>query len=172
MADDEGRMAEPADQDETQAPQGDIDWKAMARKWERRAKETENRLREAEERGEATLKQLREQLEAAQKRAGEAEGKLLRMEVAAAKGLTPAQARRLQGATREELEADADELLETFGVKRDQGQAEEKAEEGEPVGSLFGRPRERLTSGAAPDSEPEPDSKELADEVLRRTRGQ
>ncbi|MFE7869754.1 hypothetical protein ACFUYE_05315 [Micromonospora humida] len=37
-----------------------------------------------------------------------------RAEVAAAKGLTPQQAARLQGATREELEADADALLALF----------------------------------------------------------
>lgn len=45
----------------------------------------------------------------------EAEAKALRLEVAAAKGLTPAQAKRLVGTTQEELEADADELLTTFG---------------------------------------------------------
>ncbi|MER6485751.1 hypothetical protein ABT264_19610 [Streptomyces virginiae] len=39
----------------------------------------------------------------------------LRLQVAADKGLTPAQATRLQGATKEELEADADELLSAFG---------------------------------------------------------
>lgn len=37
-----------------------------------------------------------------------------RAEVAAAKGLTPQQAARLQGSTREELEADADALLTLF----------------------------------------------------------
>ena len=37
-----------------------------------------------------------------------------RLEVAAAKGLTPAQASRLQGSTREELDADADRLKELF----------------------------------------------------------
>lgn len=47
------------------------------------------------------------------KLATEAEARL-RAEVVAAKGLTPAQAKRLSGASREELEADADELLEAF----------------------------------------------------------
>lgn len=42
---------------------------------------------------------------------------LLRLEVAAAKGLTPAQAKRLVGTTKEELEADADEILEAFPAK-------------------------------------------------------
>jgi hypothetical protein len=37
------------------------------------------------------------------------------LEVAAEKGLTPAQSARLQGSTKEELEADADALLSMFG---------------------------------------------------------
>ncbi|MEV4939552.1 hypothetical protein [Streptomyces zaomyceticus] len=39
----------------------------------------------------------------------------LRIRVAAEKGLTPAQAERLRGSTKEELEADADALKELFG---------------------------------------------------------
>lgn len=39
----------------------------------------------------------------------------LLLEVAFDKGLTPAQAARLQGSTKEELEADAEELLKVFG---------------------------------------------------------
>lgn len=52
--------------------------------------------------------------EAAEKRADEAEERLMRAEVAAEKGLTAKQAKRLTGTTREELEADADELLAEF----------------------------------------------------------
>ncbi|MFI2213040.1 hypothetical protein [Streptomyces sp. NPDC020141] len=44
----------------------------------------------------------------------EARAEALRVTVAADKGLTPAQARRLQGSTKEDLEADADELLKDF----------------------------------------------------------
>ncbi|MFI1197705.1 hypothetical protein ACH4T9_31215 [Micromonospora sp. NPDC020750] len=51
---------------------------------------------------------------AAEQRADQAELRALRLEVAAEKGLTPAQAKRLVGATREELEADADEIREAF----------------------------------------------------------
>lgn len=50
-------------------------------------------------------------------RAEAAEGQLLRMEVAAEKGLTPAQAKRLQGSSKEELEADADELVSMFAAR-------------------------------------------------------
>lgn len=46
----------------------------------------------------------------------EAARKALVLEIAADKGLTPAQATRLQGSTKEELEADADVLKTQFGT--------------------------------------------------------
>jgi len=49
------------------------------------------------------------------------------------------------GATREELEADADEILAEFSPKETRDDDERR------------RPRERLRSGAAPDAEDEPD---------------
>jgi hypothetical protein len=55
----------------------------------------------------AELEQIK--AEAAQERLGR-----LRLEVATAKGLTPAQAARLQGETAEELQADAEALLVLF----------------------------------------------------------
>lgn len=54
-----------------------------------------------------------------EKRAEQAEARAIRLEVAFDKGLTPAQAKRLVGGTREELEADADEILVDFPVKTD-----------------------------------------------------
>jgi hypothetical protein len=53
---------------------------------------------------------------AAEERATQAELRAARLEVAAEKGLTPAQARRLVGTTKEELEADADQILIDFPV--------------------------------------------------------
>ncbi|MFB9661591.1 hypothetical protein ACFQS3_02615 [Glycomyces mayteni] len=53
--------------------------------------------------------------EAAEKRAADLEFNSLRSEVALSKGLTAAQAKRLQGTTKEELEEDATELLAMFG---------------------------------------------------------
>lgn len=50
----------------------------------------------------------------AAERAAAAELRALRLEVAGDKGLSPSQAKRLVGTTREELEADADELLADF----------------------------------------------------------
>ncbi len=85
-----------------------------------------------------------------------AEARADRLEVAMAKGLTPAQAKRLQGATRDELEADADDLLETL-----------KPAEGTkpPPG---GKPTERLTGGGDPTEDPvELDPRKLAAGVRR-----
>lgn len=48
----------------------------------------------------------------------ETEARAMRAEIANAKGLTPGQAKRLVGSTREELEADADELLADIGEQR------------------------------------------------------
>jgi hypothetical protein len=55
---------------------------------------------------------------AAEARAEAAELRALRVEVAHAKGLTPGQAKRLVGATRDELEKDADEILVEFPVAK------------------------------------------------------
>ena len=88
----------------------------------KRALEAERAAREKAERDLAALQQQIEDskktaeqkaaddLEAARKEAAENAAKALRYEVAAAKGLDLALASRLTGATREELEADADVL--------------------------------------------------------------
>lgn len=55
---------------------------------------------------------------AAEERATAAELRALRLEVAHAKGLTPGQAKRLVGATRDELENDADEILVEFAAAK------------------------------------------------------
>lgn len=64
--------------------------------------------------GKDALGSLTEQVRTLQRQHAEAELKAARLEVAAAKGLTPAQAARLHGGTREELEADADALKTLF----------------------------------------------------------
>lgn len=78
----------------------------------------------------------------------------LRADVAAEKGLPAKFARRLAGATREELEADAEELLETL-PKPD-------------VVSVSRKPRENLRGGGRPDEEPEEtDPRKLAAKIPR-----
>ncbi len=57
-----------------------------------------------------------ERRQAAEERAAKADLRALKVEVAFEKGLTQAQAKRLVGSTREELVADADEILVDFPV--------------------------------------------------------
>lgn len=84
-----------------------------------------------------------------EKRANEADQRALRAEVAQAKGLTPAQARRLQGATKEELEADAEELLEAFrAAETDDGDRQTST-----TRPTAGRPREQLRPASLPKSD-------------------
>ncbi|MGI5404116.1 hypothetical protein ACQEVG_32640 [Streptomyces sp. CA-135486] len=66
--------------------------------------------------------------------AAAATAELLRVQVAADKGLTVAQARRLQGSTKEELEADADALKAEFGT----GQGGNEGAGGHRVGGSRG----------------------------------
>ena len=72
------------------------------------------RAKQLEDASKSDIERATEALSAAEKRAQEAEVRALRLEVAAEKGLTPAQARRLVGGTKEELESDADDLLASF----------------------------------------------------------
>lgn len=90
-----------------------------------------------------------------EQRAIKAETDVARLKVALKKGLTETQAKRLVGENEEELEADAEELLESFKSEDDDGQVPR-------------RPRERLRPGAAPATEPEEnDPAKLADKVSR-----
>lgn len=130
------------------------DWKAEAEKWKGLARKHEGnaktnagaaqRLRELEDADKSELQKAQDATASEKRRADEAEGKLIRLEIAAEKGLSPAQAKRLVGSTREELEADADELLEAFGGKNGDGKKDPLKR---PVGA--GR------SGTVPDAEPE-----------------
>jgi len=69
--------------------------------------------------GQATT--LEERVAQIERTAREASERAMRAEVANAKGLTPTQAKRLVGSTREELEADADELLADIGASKRNG---------------------------------------------------
>lgn len=171
MADDNGTITPPATDGTTPpapptppapapapADLGDAGKKALdeeraaRREAEKQRKDLETRLKELEPLA-AKAKQLEdskkteteklgEKLTAAEKRAVEAEQKALRLEVASAKGLTQAQAKRLVGATKEELEADADELLSSFGAVDTSG--------GKGNGGKGRTPVEKLRPGAMP----------------------
>ena len=125
MADDPTKTEDPAkgDPDPTPDPKndlGDAGKKALeAERKARRDAETakrdlEAKIKEYEDRDKSDGEKLADKIAAAEKRANDAEARALRLEIASAKGLTPAQAKRLVGSTQEELEADADEILEAF----------------------------------------------------------
>lgn len=157
----------PEEKDDKKKPEtGDEkDWKAeaekfkaLARKQEARAKENAEaaaRLAKIEEEQKTAEQKAAEQAAAAEKRAADAELKALRLEVAAEKGLTPAQAKRITGTTKEELEADADDFLES--IKSD--------DKGSPPS---GKPQEDLKGGGDPTDDPvETDPAKLAASISR-----
>jgi hypothetical protein len=99
-------------------PQGsDVDWKAEARKWEKRAKDA-NSLRDAAEKWqeyERSLKpeqeRLAEELTSAKHEAESARVQLLRYEIAAEKGIPSEAIKLLNGSSREELEESSETLM-------------------------------------------------------------
>lgn len=104
--------------DAEQKPTETVDfWKQKAREQEKRAKDNADaakRLAELEDSQKSETQRLTDRVEAAEKRATDADGMAMRLQVALEKGLTLKQAQRLVGSTAEELAADAEELLETF----------------------------------------------------------
>ena len=78
-----------------------------------------SKAKELEDAGRTELEKLTARAEAAERNATDNQARAMRLEVAFEKGLTPAQAKRLVGGTREELEADAEEILRDFPVKTD-----------------------------------------------------
>jgi hypothetical protein len=90
------------------------DVKAMQKALNKANKEAQGyrqRLQEFEDRDKTEAEKLTERAEAAERTASESQQKLLRYEVALEKKLPAELASRLQGGSREEMEADADELL-------------------------------------------------------------
>jgi small-conductance mechanosensitive channel len=110
-------------------------WKHQSRKHEQRASAAPDaaeleRLRKADEdlkarqaaeltetqRLQKEAEDARAEAEAAKAAAAEVTSQLIRTTVATAKQLTPEQAKWLQGSTKEELEASADQLIAAFGT--------------------------------------------------------
>jgi cell division septum initiation protein DivIVA len=113
---------------------------------EKRASELEARLKEFEDRDKTESTRAIERAEAAEKAAAAAESRALRLEIAAEKGLTPAQAKRLVGETREELEADASELLDTFKPASTEGDTNEVVADSLDLGIRGGAPKKGKTT--------------------------
>ncbi len=143
------------------APKSDEDWKKHARTWESRAKENAEaakKLKELEDSQKSELTKAQEQASTAEGKATAAEQRALRAEVAIEKGLSATLAKRLQGSTKEEIEADADDLLKEFGGgKSDDGK-----------GGPASRPKERLSGGSDPtDGVDTDDPRKLAERIPR-----
>lgn len=139
---------------ERKPPWGDKDfdpdraWRAIQKQRESE-KQLKAKLKEYEDRDKSESEKLAEDRDSHKSRADKAESELARYKVAAAKGLTPGQAKRLVGSTEDELAADADEML---------------AELGGNGSTSTTKPKERLRGGGEPDDEPEEDlSKVVAD---------
>ena len=88
--------------------------KAALRKANKEAETLRLKLKEFEDRDKSDVQKLTDRAEAAERAAAEQATAAERLAVAFEKGLTPAQAKRLVGSTRDELEADADEVLRDF----------------------------------------------------------
>ena len=125
-------------------------------------KERDDLAKQVKEHTDATKsdqEKLEERAKTAETSLSEAQKTLARLEVAMEKGLTPGQAKRLIGDTKEELEADADELLQSFkdDATDDGGDAHRR-----------GTPKARLKPGASGSTEPdETDPDKLAAQVPR-----
>lgn len=128
--------------------------RAAAKKAREEAERLAAKVKEHEDAQKSDQQKLEERATGAEGEAKQAKLEAARLRVALKKGLTETQAKRLVGESEEDLEKDADELLESF-----------KAEEGDDAPR---RPRERLKPGAAPSSEPEEsDPAKLAEQVSR-----
>ncbi len=89
-----------------------------------------SKAQQLEDAGRSELEKLTARAEKAEREHAEATARALRLDVAFAKGLTPAQAKRLVGGSREELEADADEILRDFPALKPDGRPKGNADLG------------------------------------------
>lgn len=134
--------ADPPPDKPKDEPLGDAG-KAALDKERAARKEAEKELakyRKAEQEKAEADKSEAEKRTAAEARAEAAELRALRLEVAHAKGLTPNQAKRLVGATRDELEKDADEILADFPTGQKTPPAPKPDPSQGPKGPAQGRP--------------------------------
>ena len=112
----------------------------------------------------AKIAKLEKDLSSEKAKSAKAELDLARVEIAAEKGLTPKQAKRLAGENREELEADADELIEDLGLKPGSNNEtdDDDDDDDEATGRTRPKSQVRLTNGGdtnnSADAEPDYDA--------------
>ena len=104
------------DTDSTAASAEDIKkMQSALRKANKEAETFRLKLKEIEDRDKSETEKLTERTRELEGNLTSAEQRALRLEIALDKGIPKTIANRLQGSTREEMEADADELLKTLG---------------------------------------------------------
>lgn len=129
---------------------------------ERRAKDAETKLKEAEDADKSEVERLRGQVADLTKDRDAAVSRADRYEIAAAKGLSLSQARRLVGSTKEELETDAEEMRQELGLDKEK----DPPAEDEAKGTGKGLPKENLKAGASNAEDETPDAGKLAESIL------
>lgn len=148
---------DPPDNDEPSDTDGETDWqaeadkwKSLSRKWEDRAKsnaDAAEKLAEIEDSKKSEIEKATEKAAEAQKIADKASREAARLRIALDRGLTGDRAKtfakRLTGETEEELEADADDLLQFIPAEEAAGDTSSRL------------PREKLKPGASTDSDPD-----------------
>lgn len=128
------------------------------------------KAKELEDSGKSDLERLTSEAQGHASRAEKAEAELMRLRVAMRKGLTETQAKRLVGASEDELEEDADDLLASFKPAEPEKKDDEPEPEPERGSDPRRRPQERLRPGAVPAADLEPeetDPRKLAAMVPR-----
>jgi hypothetical protein len=157
-------------------------WKELSKKHEQRSQENLSAVEELKalkESKQTDEEKLATKLADLEKRANDAEHRALRADIAQEKKLSAAQTRvfnRLQGATKEELETAADELIESFPATNGENgsssgvdsEKERKQERGDPGR----RPKEKLRSGSVTDDDDKDedfDPHKVAEIVRRRS---
>lgn len=130
--------------------------KALAKANEE-AKQARLKVKEFEDRDKSEQELASEKLSDLEKNLTVAQADAIRFEIALEKGLSKNQARRLVGNNRDELEADADELIADLGLDGD----------GAPPSR---RPKERLKPGASNQDDDTPDPDAIASKILSRGR--
>jgi chromosome segregation ATPase len=132
----------------------------------RDAKQEVEKLKADSDTTKSEMDKVLTKLDGLEKRAADAERKALVAEVSQAKKLPAAIAGRLTGSTKDELEADADELIEALGLGKDD---KPKDDDGVKPGP-GGRPKEKLRSGASNDGDETPDYEKIAEGILSKNK--
>jgi hypothetical protein len=113
------------------------------------------------------IAKLEQKVKDAEAKLAKSEIATARAEIASEKGLTAKQAKRLQGETREELEADADELLEDLGITPGNEKDDDDEDDDEPTVRTTPQTRRTLTNGgdSKNGADIEPDYDKIAAEI-------